>query len=186
MYQGKRVRLRALERADLPVFMCIRNDYEAMRTWSSGALYPVTQEDALRFVDQQSASTGGEYHFAIESLEGNAFVGFCGACRVDWKNRWAEVSIAVAQGQQGKGYGTDAMVLLLAFIFGELNLERVRLDVLALNGAAVRCYEKAGFVREGVRRQEVFREGGYHDLIQMGILRQEHTQWLLHGYTPHA
>jgi RimJ/RimL family protein N-acetyltransferase len=73
----------------------------------------------------------------------------------------------------GQGFGTDATRTALAFAFGELNLHRVELEVFDFNPRAMRCYEKAGFRYEGIRRQAFFRNGRYHDIHLMAILDSE-------------
>lgn len=65
------------------------------------------------------------------------------------------------------------MRTLLRFVFLELNLHRVELEVYDFNPRAMRCYEKAGFRLEGTRRQVLYRDGRYHDIHQMGILQEE-------------
>ncbi len=75
----------------------------------------------------------------------------------------------------GKGYGTDAMKIILRYAFTELNLRRVTLDVFEYNQRGVRSYEKAGFVIEGRVRGMILREGRRWDVIFMGILRED---WL--------
>jgi RimJ/RimL family protein N-acetyltransferase len=62
---------------------------------------------------------------------------------------------------------------MLKFGFETLNLHRVELEVFAFNPRALRCYEKAGFKKEGTRRQVHFYEGRYHDAFYMGILQEE-------------
>jgi len=54
-----------------------------------------------------------------------------------------------------------------------LGLNRVELETYSFNPRAQRCYQKAGFVREGIRRQALYRDGEFHDIITMGILRSE-------------
>ncbi len=73
----------------------------------------------------------------------------------------------------GRGYGTDAMQVLLRYAFDELNLHRVSLGVFEYNTRAIRAYEKAGFVVEGRGPQELHRDGRRWDMIFMGILREE-------------
>ncbi len=72
-----------------------------------------------------------------------------------------------------KGYGTDAMRIILRYAFTELNLHRVSLDTFEYNPRAIRSYEKAGFKIEGRVRQLLNREGRRWDVIYMGILREE-------------
>jgi RimJ/RimL family protein N-acetyltransferase len=73
----------------------------------------------------------------------------------------------------GKGYGSDAMRLLLRYAFHELNLHRVSLNVFEYNPRAIRSYEKVGFVHEGRMRKFLNREGKRWDILYMGITRQE-------------
>ena len=76
----------------------------------------------------------------------------------------------------GKGYGTDAMRLILRYAFIELNLYRVSLDALGSNARAIRSYEKCGFVREGELRDAARYDGQYVGEVYMGILRDEWEQ----------
>jgi RimJ/RimL family protein N-acetyltransferase len=73
----------------------------------------------------------------------------------------------------GRGYGTEAMRLVLQFAFQELNLHRVSLGVFAYNERAIRSYEKAGFRIEGRLRQGIHRVNQRWDEVVMGILRSE-------------
>ncbi|HQE20210.1 MAG TPA: GNAT family protein, partial [Aggregatilineales bacterium] len=72
-----------------------------------------------------------------------------------------------------RGYGSDAVCVLLRFGFDELNLHRIELGVFDSNQRGIRAYEKAGFVEEGRRREVLWREGRYHDMILMSILEDE-------------
>ncbi len=76
----------------------------------------------------------------------------------------------------GKGYGTQATRLIVALAFEQLGLNRIDLEVYAFNPRAARVYEKAGFVREGVRREALLWEGEYHDAIVMGILKSDYQK----------
>ncbi len=85
----------------------------------------------------------------------------------------AEVSIWLARDYRGHGYGTDALLLGLRHIFKRFRLHKIYLRVLWYNTAAIRCYERCGFRKEGVLREEMCVEGVWHDLIYMGVLRSE-------------
>ncbi len=85
----------------------------------------------------------------------------------------AEVSIWLARDYRGRGYGTDALILGLRHVFERFRLHKIYLRVLWYNTAAIRCYERCGFRKEGVLRQEMCVEGMWHDLIYMGVLRSE-------------
>lgn len=65
---------------------------------------------------------------------------------------------------------------LLNYLFNELQLHKVYLWTQSYNTRAQRCYEKCGFVREGVHRESAFVKGEYYDSLLMGILRHEFNQ----------
>jgi RimJ/RimL family protein N-acetyltransferase len=71
----------------------------------------------------------------------------------------------------GRGYGTEAMRLVVNYAFAELNLARVGLEAFAYNTRAVRSYEKVGFSLEGRQREQMRRDGRRLDVVRMGILR---------------
>ena len=173
MYEGKKVRLRAYGAGDIDDVLRQINDYESVRNSATGVLFPNTYDDEVRWLNQQTAFTRGEYQFAIETLAGD-YVGGCGFNRVDCKNRCADIGILIGDAsKRGRGYGSDAIRVLCRVGFAEMNLHKLRLDVLAFNTSAVRCYEACGFVLEGRMREAVFREDAYHDSLAMGLLRRE-------------
>ncbi len=90
------------------------------------------------------------------------------------EDRRAELGIAIGdKAYWSKGYGTDAMRVLLRFGFDEMNLHRIELTVDARNERARACYRKCGFVDEARLRQHRYAGGAYHDVLWMGILRDE-------------
>ncbi len=169
MYQGDKVRLRAFEQSDLEANHAFVNDYGTLRGMMSGIPFPASMEDERQWLSQQSSYTRGEYQFAVENLAGE-LVGRCGAIRVDWKNRVAELAIMIGAPYRGRGYGREAMALLCDFCFREMNLHRLKVSVFAFNEAALRCYAANGFEREGVLREEIWRDGAYRDVILLGRL----------------
>jgi diamine N-acetyltransferase len=117
-----------------------------------------------------------EHPFVIEVREGDKWrpIGNCGFHNLDWRCRSAEVGIMIGEKNYwNRGYGTDAMRLLLKHGFGTLNLNRIYLYVYQNNPRAIRTYEKAGFVHEGVRRQAAYKDGQYIDILMMSVLRSE-------------
>jgi RimJ/RimL family protein N-acetyltransferase len=112
--------------------------------------------------------------FIIRTLADDRMIGFVDLDGVLWNQGDAFVGIGLGERQfWGKGYGTDAMRILLRFAFSELNLHRVSLNVFEFNPRAIHSYEKAGFKVEGRARKLLNRDGQRWDLIFMGILRRE-------------
>jgi RimJ/RimL family protein N-acetyltransferase len=114
------------------------------------------------------------YMFTICTLADERVIGHIGLDGVRWSHADSFVGIGIGEQEfWGKGYGTDAMQVMLRFAFTEMNLHRVSLTVFDYNPRALRSYEKAGFKIEGRARQMFKREGQRWDEIFMGILREE-------------
>jgi RimJ/RimL family protein N-acetyltransferase len=87
----------------------------------------------------------------------------------------AEAGIALLPEARGRGIGTLAIAQLVEFGFVRRNLRRIHLQAIASNIAAIRAYQKAGFVVEGRQREHAWVRGGYEDIVLMGILRSGRT-----------
>jgi RimJ/RimL family protein N-acetyltransferase len=112
--------------------------------------------------------------FAIRTVSGNTLIGTCQLHSINPVHRSAELQIRIgAEEARGKGYGKNAVRLLLRFAFVDLNLHRVMVHVFADNDRAIRLYESTGFRREGTLRDAAFINGRYVDVIVMGILETE-------------
>lgn len=115
-----------------------------------------------------------QFFFMIRTLEDDRIIGEIGLDGVLWSHGNAWVGISIGEKEYwGRGYGTDAMRVLLHYAFTELNLHRISLSVFEYNPRAIRSYEKAGFVLEGREREAIARGGKRWDMIYMGILREE-------------
>jgi RimJ/RimL family protein N-acetyltransferase len=114
------------------------------------------------------------YGFTIHKLDDGAMIGMVDFSGIDWTAGSSWVGIGIGDPEYwGKGYGTEAMRLILNFGFGHLNLRRVTLNVFEYNQRAIRSYEKCGFKVEGRLREWMVRGGERFDLIFMGILRED-------------
>lgn len=72
-----------------------------------------------------------------------------------------------------KGYGTEAIKLIIDYVFFDLKLNRLQLEVFSHNVRGIRAYEKVGFIKEGVLREALYYEGKYSDEIIMSIVRSD-------------
>jgi RimJ/RimL family protein N-acetyltransferase len=174
IYTGQKTRLRAYRKDDIDAAQAFINDPEVKRFLAPEVPFPLTRQDEEKFLDELSAFKD-TYAFAIETLDGR-YIGSCGINHTDWKNRFCELGIFIGdKSLWGKGYGTDAFGVLVRFAFEQMNLNKVRLRVYDFNERGVKSYFKLGFKHEGAMRQELFKDGQYHDIIMMGLLREE---WL--------
>jgi RimJ/RimL family protein N-acetyltransferase len=174
MVYGKRIRLRAVEREDVQKFHEWVNDPEVTR--NLGLYLPMSMQDETTWFEGLGKRDPNEKPLAIEIRKGKAWklIGNCGAFGIDNVSRSAELGIMIgAKEEWNKGYGSEAMTLLLQHGFETLNLHRLFLRVYEENVRAVRSYEKAGFVFEGKLRQAVYKHGNYDDVLIMSVLRSE-------------
>ncbi len=173
MFEGKLVRLRAYEQDDLAHARNFLNHPDVAQMMNPHILFPLRQEDEQKWYESLSSTSEKEYAFAIERKGSPAYLGGCGVHNIDGKNHHAIIGLFVGAEHRGQGYGSDALRILVRFCFNELNLNKVSLKVFSFNQRAIECYRKFGFVLEGTLRQQIFRNGGYHDELIMSILRSE-------------
>ena len=178
MLEGKSVRLRALEAADLEREYTWVNDREVTRYVDT--CYPMSRADEERWLTERPANSfSAGVSLAIETKEG-VHIGNVGLHDVRPEDRHAALGITIGdKAYWSNGHGTDAVVTLLRFAFGEMNLRRVTLHVFEFNERAIACYERCGFQAEGRLRDHHYGDGRYWDCITMGVLRDEFEA--LHG-----
>jgi len=180
MIYGERIRFRAPERSDIPLWVAWLNDPEVLQGLS---LYmPISIASEEKWFEGLQSRSDSDQVFVIEvrmpdSPEGWKPVGNVGLHGIDWRSRAAEYGIFIGEKTLwNQGYGTEATRLILQYGFNTLNLNRIFLRVYETNSRAIRAYEKAGFVQEGRMRQAEFREGRYIDVLYMSVLRDEFTE----------
>ncbi len=174
MICGNRVRLRAVERSDLPKFQEWLNDSEVTDHLST--YLPLSMTDEEQWLDRVSHLEQEEKPLAIEMKQGRGWrlIGNSGFFNLEWANRCAEFGLFIGdKSAWNKGLGTETVRLLLRHGFETLNLHRIYLRVYSTNPRARRSYEKAGFVLEGTMREAVYRHGRYADVQIMSVLRSE-------------
>jgi diamine N-acetyltransferase len=183
MIYGERIRLRAVEKADLPRFVEWLNDPEVLQ----GLMIhnPLSQAEEENWYQHMLERPADEQVMAIDvRLPGDTgenpawkLIGSLAFDHIDWRVAAAEFGIVIGDKRYwNQGYGTEAVRLLLQFGFNTLNLNRIYLHVYETNPRAVRAYEKAGLTIEGRERQAEFRNGNYIDALRMSILKIEFSQ----------
>jgi RimJ/RimL family protein N-acetyltransferase len=176
MIKGKRVNLMPLERENIDLFLKWFNDPEILQYLT--VFKPMTRDMEEEWFDALKHRENAIY-FSIQITTDNnskKIIGNCAIQNIDGKDRSSTIGITIGEkNYQNKGYGTEAMELLVKYGFDILNLNRIGLSVYDFNIRAIRAYEKAGFIEEGIKRQARYYNGKYHDEIIMAILRED---WL--------
>ncbi len=114
------------------------------------------------------------YQFAIVRAEDDLLLGNCAFNCLDHRSQTAEVGIFIGEEDwRGRGYGGEALTLLVDYGFQCLNLHSVMLRVFSFNERALACYRRVGFREFGRRRECYFQNGRFWDGIYMEILRRE-------------
>jgi RimJ/RimL family protein N-acetyltransferase len=153
-------------------------DSEYMRLLDSEARRLLTPQKVKAEIEQEIEEHATDsIVLSIRTLAEDKLIGFIALDGIRWPH--GDTFVAIGLGDRdywGRGYGTDAMRVMLRYAFMELNLWRVSLDVFQYNPRALQSYLKAGLVVEGRARQMLRRDGRRWDFIYMGILREEWLQ----------
>lgn len=173
MLSGERVTLRGVRREDLHRMWEFNNDLDVELAGGGDPPMPQSLERLEADFDREAAAGGRDgAWFGIE-VDG-VFVGQCGLTNFNDTSRTAELGIAIGdKAYWSRGYGREAVTLLLHYAFRYRNLRRVWLWVHADNERAIRAYTACGFVDEGRLREHMYSDGRYVDAVYMGVLRSD-------------
>ncbi|MFX1262692.1 MAG: GNAT family N-acetyltransferase [Promethearchaeota archaeon] len=175
MYEGEKVRLRRLESHDADPILVYWNQYE-LRQYLPTPL-PTSHDDMLQYIESanEAFSKKTKFTFGIEAKEDSSLIGIIDLANISWLSRNGEISIFAIfhPDYRGKGYGKEAIVVLLDMAFSVLNLHTVYLWVASFNERAIGFYERVGFKTQGKLRELAFRDGQHYDVTIMDILKSE-------------
>ena len=173
MMEGKKIRLVPLEERHLDDIMKGFNNPE-MRKFIGGFI-PVTREAEREWIQscQQQMKARKGFVFVIEDISDDRFIGSVSLNEINWLSKTSGVGIAIHSPQDWeKGYGTEAMQLLIDFAWKHLNMRRLDLSVYTFNERAKHVYEKLGFKVWGTAHSKYFVDGEYKDIHYMELFRE--------------
>ncbi len=173
MLKGENILLRPIRRSDTALFTKWLNDPEVIE---SLAVYtPVTEMAFEKDLEEISTvKAASEAWFMIEMLAGGRTIGSTRFKNIDHKNQSAEFSIVIGETEHwGRGFGAEAVKLLVNYGFEQLNLHRISSEVFSFNERSLRMHKKLGFREEGRQREAWFKNGRFHDWVLFGILRDD-------------
>ncbi len=169
------VSLRPRTDEDLDLLFTIAADLDTWEERKPQAPRPLTRDRFDARLLRAAENDGPEAPVSlVVDVDGTA-VGGATLFDIDVLARHAEAGITLERSARGRGIGTAAIIQLVEFGFVRHNLRRIHLQAISSNVAAIRAYEKAGFVVEGRQREHAWVRGAYEDIVRMGILRSEHT-----------
>lgn len=176
LFEGKNIRFAAFNPdKDAEVFAKWTNDPEYLRLTQYDPVRPLSPFHIKKKYEEIEKEMGREqFYFVIRTQGDDRAIGFAHIFWIQWNHGNARFSLGIASpDDRGKGYGTEALQMLLRYAFQELNLYRLTHDVFEYNPEGKKFLEHNGFQCEVRRREAIYRAGRYWDDLAYGILAQE-------------
>jgi RimJ/RimL family protein N-acetyltransferase len=176
IWEGQRVRLRAVEPGDWETYFAWNHDSEASR-----ALYlipfPRSKEAVRHQVEEMAVarSDGDTFRFQIETLAGE-LVGTINTHTCDPRTGTFSYGLAILPQHQRKGYASESIRLVLRYYFEELRYQKVTATVYSFNEPSIRLHERLGFQLEGRLRRMGYTRGEFYDHLLYGMTAEEFTR----------
>lgn len=174
LFESDRVRLVAPVPDDRALVAKWTSDSEYYRNLDDDPVRPMNPEHFEQWVGTATKQHDESQSFMIVAKPDDVRIGFVAVFDIKYPNASAMFAVGIGEpSYRGKGYGSEALRLMLDYVFDELGMYRIGLRVMAYNSAAIHTYENLGFVREGTQRGAVWREGQRYDIHFYGMLREE-------------
>jgi RimJ/RimL family protein N-acetyltransferase len=163
---GKRCFLSPIDCNDAEKYAVWLNDQEVVKnlTLSTAVISVENEKGFLQILAK-------DHNYGIIDLSTEQLIGNVGLMDINYIHKTAEIGVFIGNRDYwDKGYGTEALSLLLDYAYQTLNLNSIILRVYAYNARAIRCYEKVGFKKVGEIREAVIRNRKTYNIILMDIL----------------
>lgn len=180
IWQGHRIRLRAVESSDWEAHFQWQKDTDTARAVHE-IPFPNSSESVRRWAEQ-NASAGAEGHafrFQIETLAGE-LAGTFNTHSCDARNGTFAYGLGIMEQHQRKGFASEAIGLVLNYFFNELRYQKVVAYVYDFNTASIALHEHLGFQLEGRLRRMIYTGGQHHDLLIFGMTAEEFAEARFH------
>ncbi len=171
------VRLEYFGPADFPQLIEWIDDEALLMNWAGSLFsFPLNNKSLDWYItDVNEVGVSDTFIYKVIDTETENVVGHISLGSISKKNRSGRVSRVLIGNtkERGKGYCKQMVNAILKIGFEDLNLHRICLGVYSFNGAAIRCYQKAGFIIEGKNRDILHFKGQWWSLVEMSILEEE-------------
>lgn len=184
IWTGKAVRLRAVEPEDEHIFAEFHKPSAEQR--NGGMIQPpIAVGDLNRSVSEQQRQepAGDTFRLTIESTVDAAVVGGIATQHPDPRFGTFSYGLIIGQKYQKRGYATEAITILLTYMFGECRYHKCEISIYEFNAASIALHRKLGFTEEGRLRDHVYTAGSFYDMIMMGMTVGEFAdRYTFHGF----
>jgi RimJ/RimL family protein N-acetyltransferase len=182
LFEGKLIRLAPIDHdKDPEVESRWTHDLDLMRSLSRSVAMPLSMAQMKKryeAIEKEVEESKKLFYFTIRGKEDARLLGFIRIEWIEWTHGTGNLRMAIGdKNERSKGYGSDALSLMLRYAFDELNLYRLSINVGEDNPGALRFFKRFGFVEEVRRRKAIQRDGKTWDVIHLGLLRDEWSAW---------
>lgn len=173
IWQGRLVRLRAVEPTDWETYAAWNRDTEQARGLDV-IPFPQSREAIRRWAEREATQgpDGDAFRFAIED-EAGELVGDLTSHHCDRRTGTFAYGVSIRADRRRRGYAADAIAVALRYYFRELRYQKVTVGVFDFNAPSIRLHEALGFRREGRLRRMAYTDGGFSDLLLFGLTAEE-------------
>lgn len=172
MLEGRNVNLKIMEKEDLPLFGEWVNEPEVFGEYNP--IHQMSKAELEKMLDNPT-----DFQPFIIEKKDNSKIGFIAHFNVihtGTGTKQLEVGYSLIPKERGKGYGTEALQIMLDYLFLSKNVTRIQVQTDVRNAASQRVIEKVGFKKEGILRKNFFMRGELRDCYIYSILREEWKQ----------
>ncbi|MEO0226866.1 MAG: GNAT family protein [candidate division WOR-3 bacterium] len=173
MLKGKRIILRPVTPDDVKETISLRYDFEANKQYL-GYIFPINLTNEQRWIESlYSQRIRERIDLVIEEKNTHRFIGLIGVNNIDYINKRAKFGIFIKRRYWGKGFGKEAMRIFLNYLFNQINLNKIYLEVLTENQRAIKLYKSMGFEPEGILKAHYYQDGRYKDVAIYSIFKDK-------------
>jgi len=168
MLKNDAVTLKPISEKDTDFILELRNDLEiADHFFTDAPLYDFEHNNWLKTRNKD------DLDFLIIENQTQKKAGRIYITHIDYRHQKGEYGVVLHPEFRGKHFGYESSVLILNYVFNNLPINKIYLEVFKENTKALNLYQKIGFVEEGLFKEEFFKNGTFKDVIRMGILKKE-------------
>jgi RimJ/RimL family protein N-acetyltransferase len=160
---------------------------ERMNRWSNDAILSYYDDDGPEDSEVVPIENTKKYiervitedddsiiRFGIHNKEDNSLIGFCMIAFIDHYNKSCMIGMTLGEKEEwGKGYGREVLNEIIRYCFEDLNMNRIGAEIYSFNERSIKMFENAGFIKEGIIRQLVYKRNKFEDEYMYGLLRGE-------------
>lgn len=172
IFQGRRVRLRAVETSDWEIWYALTDTDDDRLSWEIA--FPASREGTRAHVEElaRSGDQGDVFRFMIERFDGE-YVGTLNTHTINRRCGTFSYGLSVLPQYRRQGFASEAVRLALRFYFWERRYQKVNAEVYSFNEPSMRLHESLGFMLEGRLRRMIFTGGQFYDALLYGMTREE-------------